>query len=360
MSIFHNGVLGFIPEKDWLTVGFDVRRQGDPIDGLFGDERTDNMVAYWQSLASDYMLPGIAQFHAFDAEAQKAVRIPVDTRSIEKGLIKVKRNTSELLRAATRAGVQGDRAIYEYVMNDGLALSERVITRTKVAKNELLATGKVTIKENDLDVTVDYGVPVANLRLELDFGVGATKDIPSQLQAIVDNAKEQGVTLTGMATSGAVLTKLRQDPAVQKAVNGNIGAGALVRNQALRAYLQDEFELQTVITNDLMYTTEDGVDANGRPKVKRHRYFPKNRVSFFATNSGGRVGTGLWGDPPEVEAARYFEGGVAASGESPFVFISQWAEKDPAALWTKASALFMPVLYNPYGLFSAAVKETEG
>ena len=82
MSIFKNGVLGFIPEKDWLTVGFDVQRQGDPIDGLFGDERTDNLVAYWQSIASDYMLPGIAQFHAFDTEAQKAVRIPIDTRSI--------------------------------------------------------------------------------------------------------------------------------------------------------------------------------------------------------------------------------------------------------------------------------------
>ena len=33
--------------------------------------------------------------------------------------------------------------------------------------------------------------------------------------------------------------------------------------------------------------------------------------------------------------------------------ITQWAEKDPAVLWTKASALFMPVLFNPGSLWIA-------
>lgn len=359
MSIFRDNVLGFIPEKDWLSVGFDVTRQNDPIDGLFGDEKTDNLVAYWQSIANEYQIPVMAQFHGFDVEAQKTFRVPIDTHNIEKGLIKVKMNQSERLRELTRAGVQGDEALYEYVMNDGLRLAEQVVTRTKVAKNELLATGKVTIKENDLDITVDYGVPAANLQKTLDFGAGAAKSIPDQLQELMDETTTKGITLTGMVLPRSVLTKLRQNEAIQKAVNGALMAGQLVRNSDLRAYLNEEFGISQIITNDLTYNVAGALNqATGIPALSAHRYFPANKVSFFAPNANGRIGTGLWGDPPEVDAARAFDGGVAASGESPFVYISQWGETDPAVLWTKASALFMPVLYNPNALYVASVIET--
>ena len=361
MSLFRDNVLGFIPEKDWLSVGFDVNRPNDPIDGLFGDEKTDNLVAYWQSIANEYQIPVMAQFHGFDVEAQKTFRVPVDTHNIEKGLIKVKLNTSERLRELKRSGVQGDEAIYDYVFNDGMRLADQVITRTKVAKNELLATGKVTIKENDLDLTVDYGVPAANLNKTLDFSAGAAKNIPTQLQELVDETTAKGITLNGMVLPRAVLTKMRQNAAIQKAINGTYMDGVLVRNSELRAYLDEEFGISEVITNDLTYNVPGAVSSTtGIPALTATRYFPANKVSFFATNNSGRIGAGLWGDPPEVEAARAFDGGVAASGESPYVYISQWGEKDPAVLWTKASALFMPVLYNPNGLYVASVIETAG
>lgn len=356
--LFKNNVLGFIPEEDWLTIGFDVERPNDPIDGLFGDERTDNLVAYWQSIAAEYQIPVMAQFHGYDTEAQKTFRIPVDTHNIEKGLIKVKMNQSERLRELTRSGVRGDQNIYDYVMNDGLRLAEQVVTRTKVAKNELLATGKITIKENDLDLTVDYGVPAANLAKTIDFGAGAATDVPTQLQTLIDGAAAVGVTLTGMVLPRAVLTKFRQNAAIQTAINGVAGAGALVRNADLNAYLDEEFGIDTVITNDLTYAIPNGF-ANGRPAVTQKRYFPNNKISFFGTNNSGRIGTGLWGDPPELDAANAF-GRVNTSSASPYVYISQWAGEDPAVLWTKASALFMPVLYNPNALYVASVTETTG
>ena len=49
---------------------------------------------------------------------------------------------------------------------------------------------------------------------------------------------------------------------------------------------------------------------------------------------------------------------VAGSEVSPYVYVSQYAENDPAVTWTKASALFMPALYNPNGLYVASVQET--
>ena len=49
---------------------------------------------------------------------------------------------------------------------------------------------------------------------------------------------------------------------------------------------------------------------------------------------------------------------VSGSEVSPYVYVSQYAENDPAVTWTKASALFMPALYNPNGLYVAAAQET--
>ena len=356
--MWKNDILGFVPDADWLDVGFNVTRQNDPVDGLFGDEKTDNLMAKWQSLASEYQIPMMAQFHGFDTESQKTFRVPVDTHNIEKGLIKVKINQSERMRALLNSGVRED-ALYDYVVNDGIRLADQVFTRSKVAKNELMATGKITIKENNLDLTVDYGVPADQIGLTLDFGAGAAKDIPSQLQDIIDAALEKGITINGMYTSKTVLTKLRKDANIQKAINGNIGAGALVKQSALEAYLNEEFGIEIIVTNDLKYGASATFGVDGRPEVTTVRYYPNDKVTFFCTNPGGKLGTGLWGNPPEVDAANFYQVNTQSS-VSPYVYVMQWMETDPAVLWTKASALFIPVLYSPESLFIAGVTETAG
>ena len=358
MEFFQN-VLGMVTEPDLLTTGFNVTRPNDPIDGLFDDELTDNLVARWNYIANEFQIPQMAQFHAFDTVAQKSVRAPIDQRNIEKGLIKVKRNTSELLYELQGRGVNTERALYDYVMEDINTLADEVITRTKVAKNELLATGKVTISENDVDLTVDYGVPAENLALEVDFGKGADKSVPDQLQDIVDMAADKGVTINGMVCARSVLSKMRQNPAVQKAINGLYMEGVLVTQAALLSFLESEYGITRVVINDQSYSTPWEVGADGRPVTHSTRYFPKNKVSFFGTGNGMRLGSGLWGIPPEEQIARF---GVetGSSALNPYVYVTQWAEKDPAVVWTKASGLFMPVLFNPYSLYVATVQETPG
>ena len=116
---------------------------------------------------------------------------------------------------------------------------------------------------------------------------------------------------------------------------------------------------ELVIVDDLKYAEPwSQLDSDNRPIVTTHRYFPANKVTFFGAVNGMRLGTGLWGAPPEVEIANFAQ--VSQSTESPFVYMTQWAETDPAVLWTKASALYMPVLYAPQSLFIATVTETPG
>ena len=351
---WEDGIYGRVSKSDWIDIGATVpTRQSDPIDGLFGDTKTDNLVAEWESIASEYGIPVMAQFHGFDTEAQKTFRVPIDRHNIEKGLIKVKINQSERLRALVNSGVQGDERLYNYVLQDGIRLADQVVTRTKVAKNELMATGKVTIKENGLNLTVDYGVPAENVAFELDLTQDA--DVASQIQSIIDFATEKGITINGMMTSTKNLTKMRNNKYLQTAINGNIGAGAQLRRGQLEDYFSDEFGINTVVTNDLLYASEESIGADGRPVITKNKYYPQNKVTFFATNPSGKLGTGLWGNPPEVDAARFYN--VGGSGVSPYVYIMQWSETDPAVLWTKASSLFMPVLYSPDSLFIATVQD---
>ena len=347
---WENDILGLVPKTDWLDVGTIVTRPNDPVDQVIDDTKTDNLVAEWESLAAEYQIPVMAQFHGFDTEAKTTFRVPVDRHNIEKGLIKVKINQSERMRTLIRSGVQNDD-LYEYILRDGIRLSDQVVTRSKVAKNELLATGKVTIKENNLNLTVDYGVPNANTSLTLDLSSSA--DIISQIQTIVDSAKNAGVTITGIYTSSANINKMRQNAGLQTAINGNIGAGSMIRKTVMEEFLSEEFGINTILTNDLTYGKSATVGANGRPNITTARYFPQNKVTFFATNPGGRLGRGLWGDPPEIDNARFYSNEEPSS--SPFVYVTQKMEWDPAVLWTKASALFMPVLFNPNSLYIATV-----
>lgn len=351
---WEDNIFGKVRKEDWLDVGAQTpERQNDPIDRLFGDEKTDNLVAMWESIANEYSIPVMAQFHAFDTEAQKTFRIPIDTHNIEKGLIKVKINQSERLRALTRAGVQGDDRLYDYVLQDGIRLADQVITRTKVAKNELLATGKVTIKENNLDLTVDYGVPQNHMNRTID--ITKNVDVTAQIQDLIDQAMDEGVTINGIVTSTKILTKLRNNDYLQTAINGNIGAGALLTRAELESYLSDEFGIDTIITNDLRYGSSASIDEDGRPSIVQNRYYPQDKITFFATNPGGRIGIGLWGDSPEADASGFYD--VSGSTVSPYVYIMQWMETDPAVLWTKASSLFMPVLYSPDSLFVASTTD---
>lgn len=347
---WENDILGLVPKTDWLDVGTIVTRPNDPVDQVIDDTKTDNLVAEWESLAAEFQIPVMAQFHGFDTEAKTTFRVPVDRHNIEKGLIKVKINQSERMRTLLHSGVQNDD-LYDYIIRDGVRLSDQVITRSKVAKNELLATGKVTIKENNLNLTVDYGVPNANTSLTLDLSSSA--DIISQIQTIVDNARNAGVTITGIYTSSANINKMRQNAGLQTAINGNIGAGSMIRKTAMEEFLSEEFGINTILTNDLTYGKSATIGSNGRPNITTARYFPQNKVTFFATNPGGRLGRGLWGDPPEIDNARFYSNEEPSS--SPFVYVTQKMEWDPAVLWTKASGLFMPVLFNPNSLYIATV-----
>jgi len=111
---WENGIFGMVGKEDWLSVPFTPPvLANDPIDRLFGNEKTDNIGARWDEISADQLIPAMAQFHAFDTEAIKSVSPVLTQHYIEKGLIKVKQNQSERMQQLLKQGVVNDDAQYE-------------------------------------------------------------------------------------------------------------------------------------------------------------------------------------------------------------------------------------------------------
>lgn len=314
-------------------------------DRIFPDQKTQNIKAEYLRLAEGANIPVMATVHAFDTEAEIGTRPVFDKTEVEKLLIKRKINQTERVRLLTENGVYADDAVTKYVFDDMRLMAEAVKTRTEVAKMEVLATGKMTIKENNLNLTVDYGVPVKNTNHQIDFGVDA--DIIGQIQTIADAAAEAGNALTEIVTSNKILRKLAANKGIQTLIYGTVGAGTYVPADRIRSLFTELFGFGMITTNDLRYKAQT---AGGKEATKR--FFPEDKMAFLSNGTMNSFGAGLWGvTPEEAEYGQYNE-----KSAQQFITVTQWATPDPVAVWTKASGLFIPVVPNPNGLYIATDK----
>ena len=241
-------------------------------------------------------------------------------------------------------GVPDDDGLVRWVFDDMGRLSESVVTRTKIAKGQVLSRGIMKIKENNLDMTIDFGVP-ANQKITFGDWSNPEYDIFGDIQKAVKIGKDQGKIFNYMLTSDTQVQRMRKNKSLQTAIYGGINVGKLVTMAELRATLVEEFGL-TLLTCDeqFAFVKMDGSRAN-------QRYFDENKATFFSAGMGGRVGTGLWGPTPEEAEYSAFKEAL----QKIFVTVTMWATEDPVAKWTKASGMFIPVLPDPYGMVIATV-----
>lgn len=311
-------------------------------DTLFPDIKTENLEAEYFRLSDGLKLPSMALVHGFDTEANIGKRPTVERVTVEKMLIKEKINQSERIALYLSKGVS-EQNIIDYVFDDMGRTAESVKTRTEAAKMELLATGKITVKENNLNFNVDYGVG-SNNRKAYTWN-NSEHDILGDIQEMTDIAKAKGSTVNSAVTSTAVMSVLRKNKGIQTAIYGNNGLGTFVSNNQINTLFSDMFNF-TVAVNDEQYKYE-----NKQGKTVTERYFPSDKFVVFQANSSGAVGTGLWGvTPEELEYGQY-----TAKSSNQYITITQWATPDPVAVWTKASGLFIPVLPDPDSLVIATI-----
>lgn len=323
---------------------------------LFPDRKTQYIEQEYTRLCRNGNLPMAASVHAFDTEAKIGSRIPFETVTTEELLIKEKIDLTESVRRITGGMDMAVDALREYVFDDVARMAESVVTRTEVAKMDVVSKGKFTIEENGLKLDVDYGIPADNM-VKASGGWSADADILGDVRKWRLLAVKNGSVPNVALTSEAVVTKIMANTQVQKAIFGTSGTGILPSMDQINALFQSQFGL-TVTTDEDLYA--GGVTTvDGKPVLEQKRFFPEDRFVLISTGIGGSVGTGLWGVTPEEEAQG---GAFDAKRQQQYVTVVSWDTPDPVTTWTKVSGLFVPVLPNPYGhvIATVAADGTEG
>lgn len=325
-------VLETITEEERLNFSqsFDVKRPGI-LGTIFPDTKTQYLKAEYYRLMAGQRLPEVAFVHALDTEAEIGSRPGFEKVLTEKLFIKRKINQSERLQQAIENGVPDDENLKKFVFDDAANLFEGVVARANVMKGQFLSTGIVKIKENHVDMSIDYGV-TSDAKVTLTDWSKPDSDIMGDIQKMVAIAEDNGYVVNKALTSLKMINYMRNNTAMQTAVLGAANKRLLTKQELTNLLMQEYGFTIDRCDEKYRYRKADGT-------LKTGRYFKEDVFTLYEANANGSFGSGLWGVTPEELEYRQF---IQEENRS-FVTLSMWDTPDPVAVWTKASGMFVPV-----------------
>ena len=341
-------VLETITEEERLNFSqsFDVKRPGI-LGTIFPDTKTQYLKAEYYRLMAGQRLPEVAFVHALDTEAEIGSRPGFEKVLTEKLFIKRKINQSERLQQAIENGVPDDENLKKFVFDDAANLFEGVVARANVMKGQFLSTGIVKIKENHVDMSIDYGV-TSDSKVTLTDWSKPDADIMGDIQKMVAIAEDNGYVVNKALTSLKMINYMRNNTAMQTAVLGSANKRLLTKQELTNLLMQEYGFTIDRCDEKYRYRKADGT-------LKTGRYFKEDVFTLYEANANGSFGSGLWGVTPEELEYRQF---IQEENRS-FVTLSMWATPDPVAVWTKASGMFVPVAPKANGGIMIGTKEGE-
>lgn len=330
-------VLHLVENKDLLEYTENLAYKTNfAVDKYFPKQKSRALKALISQLVEGGEVPVMAQFHSLDAEARIGDRSNYRELQFEKLPIKEKLNVTERILEAFGEGVSDNlkTEVLRFIFDDASNLVSRVLTRMAVANSEVLATGKLVIKENNIDTVIDYNIPSTN-KVTFTAWSDANHDIVADLDNINAIAKKAGYKITKAICNSSVIAHITKNAALRATLSNS---GLLPTSNRVVAVLEDAVGYGFEVNDDVYKTSLSGATKN---------MYPDNTITFITSADAG-VGAGALGYTPEELA------GINASERS-LVTLTKYNTEDPVALWTKASSLYVPVLRNPNGIFIATI-----
>jgi hypothetical protein len=234
--------------------------------------------------------------------------------------------------------------IYDDVENNVMAIRSRL----ELAAGDVLTDGKFTLAaENGITYEVDFQVPsVAAPDVLWDDSSGDQTPLQDEMEW------EQARIDAGYGPSGQVVTSRAVMSLLGKSLDYRqdfYGLG--VGSTAIPANLTDgqiaSVRAQRGLPPIKLYDLQVSVDGT------LTRPIPANRFIRLPADSRQVCETILG---PTAEALALANSGLIIARDAPGITATRWYEEDPVAVWTKASATGMPVIYAPTYIQSVVVK----
>ena len=226
------------------------------------------------------------------------------------------------------------------VYNDIDTLVESIRARVELMRMELTATGKITLNENGLKATIDFGVPKENKATGINWDSTDSNPIIDLLKwkDKLDSAPGR------ILTSTTILAKILANKNVVNALFGKDSMRIATVGE-LNNYLE-QLQLPKIYTYDQKYRK---LEANG--KYTKNRYFPENALVMMPSEPLGET---LYG-PTAEEIRLQRDPSIDIRQVGNILAMVYEESKDPVGTWEKAVATALPALNCADELFQATI-----
>ena len=309
-------------------------------DAIFTKEKTRNLMVRLAQLSNNGDLPKIAKFSSFDAEAPIGSREEFTTKTYEKLLIKEKLPTSEKAAYLLDNNVP-EQDLIDYLFDDANIEIQRVLTRVELANMQVLSTGSLSIAENNINKTIDYGYKSAHNNNFTGWN-DPTHSIISDIETVVAAATAEGKVIRRAVTSSKMVGYMTKN---EEIIDILASLNKLSTAKNVKELILEQYNID-IVTNDALYKVEGG-------DTTTHRFFPENVVSFFGD---GEFGKGLFAPTPdEIQNV----GSSAQTDIEQLVYLKAWKENDPSTVWTMGSAVYLPLPLDIDNLFISVITDSQ-
>ncbi|MFB7919220.1 major capsid protein [Streptomyces sp. NPDC056061] len=282
-----------------------------------------------------------AVFRNYDAESDIGKRaggarvygeLPPISRKLPLGEYeRIKRRNLDTQNEELRDALESDASI----------LASGIAARVELARGEAIFSAKVDLDENGVNGGVDYGRAAGN-------SVTAAKTWDDPTAAVADDLtawQEYYLDLNGYMPTRMIMSRrafnfLRRNEQMKNVIFPNSSSTSLPTLTA--AQLREALSAQE-LPEPIIYDAQVNVEGVST------RITPANQIALLPPPNV-KVGETLWGSPIESQDSRYGLAGAEAG-----IAVGAYHSEDPQTLWTRATAIVLPIIGNPDATMTASV-----
>lgn len=280
-----------------------------------------------------------ATFRAYDASSDVGVRPGGARVSGELPPISRKIPVGEYERIKRRNVDTQNAEIRDAMLDDGVRLARQIEARMELARGEAIFNASVVLNENGVQASVDFGRAAGHTVTASTVWSNVSADVIGDFQTWLEVYNDtNGGDPDSVLISRAIWTALKRNTQLRGLSTTGATAPTVLTDSLLAAILADH-GIPPLVRYDAKVNVA-GVST---------RITPNDKLAFLPAQ-GDALGQTLWGVPVEADDARY---GLA--GDEAGIAVGAYKTEDPQTVWTRATAIALPVVAAPDLSFVADV-----
>lgn len=287
-----------------------------------------------------------ATFRAYDAESPIGARAGFSRITGELPPISRKIRLGEYDRLRQRKDPQAQ--IRNGLLSDTERMVRAIAARLELARGDALVNGSVTINENGVQASVDFGRSGSHsVSAGTPWSTVATATPLLDMLTWRDTyVATNGVDPGAILTSRRVFAYLLRNAEIRTLAASTAGSPAIVSESALNAVMAAH-GLPPIYVYDAQLKVGGSAQRVIADDIFLYLPAPGSPDDPESTD----LGATLLGTTAESLDGKY----GLEEGEQPGIVAGVYQTEDPIALWTKAAAIGLPIMANPNLTFKADV-----